>query len=128
MRLIDSLRHSLERFGDRRSAPRMTEPSAVAYLWNGGQPVPRRIKDLSHSGTYLYTEERWYPGTMLQVTLDLARKGEVAEPLETLKTMTIWCKVIRSGPDGVALQFIFTKRARWNELKRFVAEIGSVAS
>jgi hypothetical protein len=60
-----------------------------------------RIKDLSPTGIYLFTDDRWAPGAGVPLTL---RKWSIQErsPLSSLR---IHASVIRHGPDGVALEF-----------------------
>jgi Flp pilus assembly protein TadG len=73
----------------------------------------------------MYTVERWYPGTMLQLTLDEDRSGssEIQKPAQA-GSVTLWSKVVRHGSDGVGLEFLFAKRGRQKEWNRFLAGIG----
>jgi|SRR5579859_4208288 len=89
---------------DRRSTERMAAPRLVAYYWNGSQPVPHRVRDISSSGTYLMTEDRWHPGTLLMITL---QKPVTADDTRSSRSISMQSKVIRSGPDGVGLAFVF---------------------
>ena len=50
---------------DPRKAPRVKEPGLAAYYWNGAAPVAHGVRDISSSGLYVVTEERWYPGTLV---------------------------------------------------------------
>ncbi len=52
-----------------RRAPRVPDPCVVAYHWDGSAPVGRRLRDISMTGAYLYTTERWYPGTIVRLLL-----------------------------------------------------------
>ena len=87
---------------DPRKAPRTPEPGLAAYYWNGSVPVAHGVRDVSSSGIYVMTEERWYPGTLVLVTLQRTGCGEeVAE-----RTIAVQSRAVRWGPDGVGLQFI----------------------
>jgi hypothetical protein len=51
---------------------------------------------------YVLTEERWYPGTLILLTLQAAGEGE--ESYE--HAIAVHSRAIRWGNDGVGLQFI----------------------
>jgi c-di-GMP-binding flagellar brake protein YcgR len=124
MRLFNSLKGTLERMNDRRRAARIPEPMIIAYFWNGAEPVPHRLRDVSQTGAYMYTAERWYVGTILQLTLDADRPGDNKNRTQGAgETMTLWSKVIRHGSDGVGLEFLIVKRTRQNELERFLTHV-----
>ena len=97
-------RNWLERWWspDPRKAPRTPAPGLAAYYWNGSAPAAHGIRDISSSGLYVVTEERWYPGTLVLMTLQRTDCGEeVAE-----RTIAVQSRAVRWGPDGVGLQFI----------------------
>lgn len=86
--------------------------SLVAYYWNGSVPVPHLVRDISRTGIFLYTDERWYPGTMLQLTLDFktetAGRLPGAVPVESTR---VWSKAVRFAADGVGFEFMLLKAA-----------------
>jgi uncharacterized membrane protein (UPF0127 family) len=87
---------------DPRKAPRTPAPGLAAYYWNGSLPVAHGIRDVSSSGLYVVTEERWYPGTLVLMTMQRTGCGEeLAE-----RTIAVLSRAVRWGPDGVGLQFI----------------------
>lgn len=90
----------------RERAPRHVTPPLVTYYYDGesATPTAQRVKDISLSGLYLLTERRWYPGTLIVITLQL--KDYVDGDAE--KTIAVLAKVIRSDADGVSFKFIFT--------------------
>lgn len=99
-------RNWLERWWspDPRKAPRIMAPGLAAYYWNGAAPMAHGIRDISSSGVYVVTEERWYPGTLLLITLQRTDCGkEVAE-----RTIAVQSRAVRWGPDGVGLRFILS--------------------
>ncbi|MGA2652475.1 MAG: hypothetical protein ABSF28_18210 [Terracidiphilus sp.] len=87
---------------DPRKAPRMDSPGLAAYYWTGAAPQARNIKDISNTGLYVLTEERWYPGTLVLMTLQRTDIGE--ESLE--RSISVHSRAVRWGNDGVGLQFI----------------------
>ena len=74
----------------------------AAYYWNGGHPVAHGVSDISNSGIYLLTEERWHSGTLLVLTLQ--KKVTEGAPVRSIRVQS---KVIRQGDDGVGLMFLF---------------------
>jgi hypothetical protein len=87
---------------DPRKAPREKEPGLAAYYWNGATPVAHGVRDISSAGLYVVTEERWYPGTLVLMTLQRTDHGdEYAE-----RSIAVQTRAVRWGPDGVGLQFV----------------------
>jgi hypothetical protein len=87
---------------DPRKAPREQTPGLAAYYWNGAAPKAHTVRDISATGLYLETEERWYPGTLVLMTLQKTDDGEkIAE-----RSITVMSRAVRWGNDGVGLQFV----------------------
>jgi hypothetical protein len=85
-----------------RKAPRDSYPSMAAYYWTGGAPKAHSVRDISALGLFVVTEERWYPGTLVLMTLQ--NKGNGEERVE--HSLSVHCRAVRWGNDGVGLQFI----------------------
>ena len=88
---------------DLRNAPRKSLPGLAAYYWTGGAPKGHNVKNISSSGLYVVTEERWYPGTLILMTLQVAGNGK-EEGFE--HSIAVHSRAVRWGNDGVGLQFI----------------------
>jgi len=73
-----------------------------AFYWNGLPPDPHEIRDISRKGLYLITDDRWYPGTLVLMTLQ--EKGGPVE--DTEHAISVRVRVVRSDDDGVGLQFV----------------------
>jgi len=87
---------------DPRKAPREPSPGVAAYYWNGAPPEAHSIRDISSTGLYVVTEERWYPGTLILMTLQTSDKGgKVVE-----RSIQVQSRAVRWGNDGVGLQFV----------------------
>jgi len=89
---------------DPRKAPRYPEPGLAAYFWTGSAPKVHKVKDISSAGMYLLTEERWYPGTLILMTLQKADSGEDG----TESSISVYSRAARCGDDGVGLQFVLS--------------------
>jgi hypothetical protein len=85
-----------------RKAPRDAVPGLAAYYWTGGSPKAHSIRDISATGLYVVTEERWYPGTLILMTLQESDSG--TQNVE--HSISVHSRAVRWGNDGVGLQFI----------------------
>jgi hypothetical protein len=89
---------------DPRKAPRYFAPGLAAYFWTGSAPKVHNVKDVSATGLYLVTEERWYPGTLVLMTLQKTDGEE--EGAE--RSISVYSRAVRCGVDGVGLQFVLS--------------------
>ena len=87
---------------DRRRETRKLSPPLMAFYWDGGIPIPHAVPDISRTGLFLKTPDRWHPRTLLRVTLQ--RKTQ--DPLEPEETITVQCRVVRTGHEGVGMAFM----------------------
>lgn len=96
---------------DRRRSDRQRIPQLVAFYWDGDAPLAHGVRDISPSGLYLLTDGRWYPGTLVMLTLQ--KNGEILAGSQ--QSIAVEAKVIRSGDDGVGLAFVLPERRRSNK-------------
>ncbi len=87
---------------DPRKAPREQFEGLTAHYWTGASPQAHSIRDISSTGLYIITEERWYPGTLVLMTL--TRNG--AEEVSDERSIVIQSRAVRWGSDGVGLKFV----------------------
>ncbi len=90
---------------DRRRSERVPLPGLVAYYWTGSTPRAYQISDISSTGLYLLTEERWYPGTMVLMTLQ--RTDSAGRNIDD--AVAVQSKVVRWGSDGLGLAFVLPR-------------------
>ena len=101
----DSLTTVVSAPGDRRRSKRHPLPGLVAYYWTGGTPQAHQIGDISSTGFYLLTKERWVPDTLIRMTLQRpGPKGEKAE-----EAISVVSRVVRWGENGVGYEFVASK-------------------
>jgi hypothetical protein len=92
---------------DPRNAARESLPGLIAYFFTGGTPAAHPVRDISPTGMFIITGERWYPGTVVRITLT-DRRNPVVE-----RSITVNAKTARWGSDGVGLEFLLEgKKAR----------------
>jgi PilZ domain len=109
-------------FRKHRKTERQKAPQLDAYYWNGAKAVPHSVRDISSTGAYIVTEERWHLGTILMVTLQGTDEYIDARPPLSISVQS---KVVRSGIDGVGLTFLFPNKesalAHGADRKAFIA-------
>jgi hypothetical protein len=87
---------------DPRRTTRKPVPGLVAHFFTGGAPHAHEIRDVSATGLYVVTTERWYPGTVIRMTIT---KPDLAlSPSD--RSVTIHARAVRWGNDGVGLEFV----------------------
>jgi hypothetical protein len=110
--------------GDRRQAERHKSLPLVAYYWDGGEPVAHGILDASSVGLFLLTKQRWYPDTVVAMTLQRIH----ATASDPHRTVAVNARVVRSGTDGVGFTFIFPRvgSARMRSMPAAAADVMEV--
>src|ERR1700687_818514 len=93
--------HSESSFvAERRLAERRISPSLAAYHCRGYMPRQNRVRDISATGAFLVTQDRWEPGET--IALSLQRSG----PPERESSFMIQAKAVRWDDQGVAIAFL----------------------
>jgi PilZ domain len=107
---------------DLRRSSRIPEPKIVAYYWDGSEPNGHGLRDISLTGAYLYTTERWYPGTIVRLLLQERRIiAGIATCTERPVSVSIPSRVMWAGADGVALDFLFVTPQDQKLLTKLIA-------
>jgi hypothetical protein len=83
-----------------RKAARESLPGLAAHFWTGGAPQAHDVREISSTGLFVLTSERWYPGTVVRMTLTDCREPSAE------RSITLNASVIRWGNDGVGLRFV----------------------
>ena len=92
---------------DRRRSDRMPAPKLGVYYWTGAKPEQHEVRDISPTGIYVVTEERWYLGTIVKMTLQMTDSAD--DNFE--KHIAVECKAVRWGEDGVGMSFVLRDSA-----------------
>jgi hypothetical protein len=91
---------SIQKRPERRYTPELT-----AYHWAGSNFRQEPVRNISSTGVYLQTEERWEPGALVSLTFQ--RKGPPEK--EPVRRIAVQARAVRWGQDGVALSFVLPK-------------------
>ena len=100
-----------------RRPERHALPRLVAFFWDGSTPVPHAIRDISTNGLFLLTAHRWYPGTLVTLTLQRTDKDDGGER----PSITVKARVIRANEEGVAFRFFLPKTKDEKRLEAYIA-------
>jgi hypothetical protein len=103
---------------DPRKAIRECLPGLASYFWTGGVPVAHPIRDISLTGLYVVTEERWYPGTEVVMTLTKSDWGGEASD----HSISLRARAVRWGSDGVGLGFLLAPPKNRNQGSSHMAD------
>ena len=104
---------------DRREAERSPALPLMAYYWDGAAPVPHRVRDVNLSGMFLLTDRRWYPNTL--ITMTLVRSDKKASDPD--RSVVVTTRVVRSDQDGVGLAFILPRSGQQRDHKGVLAPL-----
>lgn len=91
---------------DRRTAFRKRWPRLIAYDTAGAEMSVHGIRDISATGLYLMTRERWPLGAQVKMTLQ--RTDGLDD--NSMNPITVQLRVSRWGVDGVGLEFLQADR------------------
>jgi Flp pilus assembly protein TadG len=100
---------------DRRRAERHERLPLVAHYWDGGAPTSHTVRNISARGLYIVTEQRWYPGTLVMLSL----QREDIPQNDPDRTISVNAKVIRSGDDGVGFSLVMPTDMKTASQNRF---------
>lgn len=110
------------RLEDRPSAG--VEPLLAAYYWDGAVPVPHEVREVSTQGAYIVTSEKWYPGTIMNLSLAYKKQPAASNPAANLG-IGVRSKVVSHGPDGVSVEFVYVNRRERQDLVKFLQSVRS---
>jgi hypothetical protein len=68
--------------------------------------MAHEVRNISSTGFYLLTRERWHPGTVVTITLQRSDVTKGEENSSAEHYISVLSKVIRLGKDGVGLAFV----------------------
>ena len=86
----------------KKRAERRASPALAAYHWDGSIPRQNRVVNISSSGAYLATEQRWNPGDVVSLTLQ--RRGPLARTPE--HRFALPARTVRRDRYGVGVSFL----------------------
>lgn len=85
-----------------RRAPRLPIPGLVGYFYTGGVSKPQEILNLSVMGFFMKTDDRWLPGTVIRITLQMV-DSDGEGPCDTI---TVHSRVVQWSKEGGGFEFV----------------------
>lgn len=105
--------------------PSEQAPPVVAVYANGGPAKPHVVQRLGRKGAVVQTEDRWYRGTVIDMTLKyddhyakLSKMGKSAAA-----SVHVRAKVVEAQNDGVRVEFVFLKSGEKRDYLRFARRV-----
>ena len=90
---------------ERRRSKRYPNPPVNAFYWDGGHSTPRRVSNISYHGLYIRTEDRWYPRTLIRVTLQRTS----LDPQIEGESIMLLCRVVRTDEEGIGMAIVLAE-------------------
>lgn len=107
---------------EKRRAPRRAEPSLLVYYWDGSVPEGRKIRDISASGAFIVTPERWYVGTVVRLILQGYKTTPTPDGgIVPSRSKSIPARVVRHSVDGIGVEFVFATPDERKTLNEFLS-------
>jgi TadE-like protein/PilZ domain len=107
-------------------AERTIRPGLVAYYWDGAIPTGRRVRNISLTGAFIEVPDRWYVGTLLNLTLQITTPN--SEDVDSAACLVLTCRVVRHAPDGIGVTFMLHRSRERRVLARFLRRVGPANS
>ena len=83
-------------------AKRYSTPDLVAYYFTGGASRSFQVGDMSATGLYLRTKERWAPGTLIRMTLQ-KKNQKGTSPKDSISVLS---ELVRFDEKGAGFSFV----------------------
>lgn len=97
----------------------------LALYTNGGPVESHAVKDVTKKGALVETSDRWYPGTIVDMTLryddQFAKASKMNDAADD--SVNVRAKVVSSADKGVHVEFVFLKRPEKRRFRRFIGRI-----
>ena len=80
---------------------------------------------MTKKGALVETNDRWYPGTIVEMTLRYDEQFAKASKMNNASddSVNVRAKVVSSADKGVQVEFVFLKRLEKRRFKRFIGRI-----
>jgi Flp pilus assembly protein TadG len=97
--------------------------SVVAYYLDGAAPAPHPVRNLSAYGANIITTGKWFPGTVIQLTLQYGAHvngpgDKVGSPAVSVRT-----RVVSQDADNVRVVFVCLNKQERHALYKFLHDV-----
>lgn len=87
---------------EHRRAPRVADPGLVGFYFSSGSSEPHPVRNFSVWGFYMITDEKWLPGTIIRLTLQVVGT-DGTNPGDAL---TVHARVVNWDKQGAGFEFV----------------------
>ena len=94
--------------------------SVFVYYWEGAASTPHGVQNLSVAGANIVTSDNWYPGTIINLTLQCGAQT-AGSGAATGKALSMRSKVVVQSGDGVRLEFLYLNQLEREAARKFLA-------
>jgi len=94
--------------------------SVFVYYWEGAASTPHGVQNLSVKGADIVTSDNWYPGTIINLTLQYGAQT-AGNGAAACKALSIRSKVVAQSRDGVRLAFLYMNQKEREAARKFLA-------
>lgn len=102
---------------ERRRSPRIKVEDLTASYWTGAAPSPRPVREIGMAGAVIETDDAYYPGTLMRVSLDVPDGAHASHPAVSF---ALWARVVRKVSKGIGVEFLFQNRREIDDFQRFL--------
>jgi hypothetical protein len=69
------------------------------------------------AGAVIETDDAYYPGTLMRVSLDVPDGAHASHPAVSF---ALWARVVRKVSKGIGVEFLFQNRREIDDFQRFL--------
>ena len=103
--------------------PDSVASSVFAYYWEGSASARHSVTNVSLQGADIVTSEKWYLGTIINLTLQFGAQTAVEGGTARCQSLSIRSKVVAHSPDGVRVAFLYLNRNEREAARKFLDEL-----
>jgi Flp pilus assembly protein TadG len=103
--------------------PEEVTSSVVAYYWDGAVPAPHRVRNLSAYGANIITTEKWYPGTVIQLTLQHGAHVNGSDGNAGTPAVSVRTRVASQHADCIRVVFVCLNNQERHALRKFLHDV-----
>ena len=101
--------------------PDAVASSVFAYYWEGAVSVPHGVRNLSVKGAEIVTSDKWYPGTIINLTLQCGAQAAGQGGAATCKALAMRSKVVAHSREGIRVEFLYLNQQEREAAREFLA-------
>lgn len=102
-----------------------TERHLAAYFWEGDTPLPHAISQLNLHGASIATAWKWYPGTVIEMTLQNTAQPSGDGNGTKRQVVSVRSKVLTQQNGKIKVEFLYLYDGERKAMHRFLEQVRS---